>query len=157
MKETISLHINGHDEQVVVDPATPLLYVLRNNLGLNGPKFGCGLEQCGACMALIEGKARTTCLLPVEEVKNQKIITLEGLAGVDGKLHPVQEAFIEEQAAQCGYCLNGMIISAVSLLEENKSPDRQTINRHMSGMLCRCGTYTRFLRALANASEKMSR
>jgi nicotinate dehydrogenase subunit A len=156
MKEKIPLHINGQEKQVEVDPATPLLYVLRNNLGLNGPKFGCGLEQCGACMVLIDGKAKKTCLLPVHEVQNRKIITLEGLTRHNGKLHPVQKAFIEEQAAQCGYCLNGMIISAVSMFEENPRPDRQTINRHMNGVLCRCGTYARFLRAFANASEKLT-
>ena len=156
MKENIPLNVNGRSVQVEVDPATPLLYVLRNNLRLNGPKFGCGLEQCGSCMVLIDGKASKTCLLPVNEVQNRKIVTLEGLAGDNGKLHPVQEAFIEEQAAQCGYCLNGMIISAVSMLEENPQPDRMTINRFMNGILCRCGTYSRFLRAFTIASEKLN-
>lgn len=156
MKEKIPLHVNGQSIQVDADPATPLLYVLRNNLRLNGPKFGCGLEQCGACLVLIDGKASKTCLLPVNEAQNRKIITLEGLAGNGGKLHPVQQAFIEEQAAQCGYCLNGMIISAVAMFAENPRPDRQLINKHMNGILCRCGTYARFLRAITNASEKLN-
>ena len=112
MKTKIILNVNGASVSVEADPQTPLLYILRNNLGLNGPKFGCGLEQCGTCMVLIDGKATTSCLLPVENVKNSKIITLEGLTEQNGQLHPLQNAFIQEQAAQCGYCLNGMIITA---------------------------------------------
>lgn len=157
MKEKISLHVNGQNVTVVTDPDTPLLYVLRNNLGLNGPKFGCGLEQCGACMVLIDGKAATSCLLPVENVKAYEITTLEGLIQMNDLLHPVQEAFIREQAAQCGYCLNGMVITAVSLLNENATPDRNTLNEKMNRVLCRCGTYARFIRAIQDASNQMNK
>jgi len=157
MKTKISLDVNGTVVAVETDPQTPLLYVLRNNLGLNGPKFGCGLEQCGACMVLIDGKAETTCLLPVENVKNSKIITLEGLEAQNGRLHPLQNAFIEEQAAQCGYCVNGMIITAVAMLNENKNPDRIALTDQMDRVLCRCGTYARFIRAIKKASLQLEK
>ena len=157
MNEKMSLHVNGRNVSVNTDPQTPLLYVLRNNLGLNGPKFGCGLEQCGACMVLIDGKAETTCLLPVEHVKTNRIITLEGLAAQNGRLHPLQNAFIEEQAAQCGYCVNGMIITAAAMLNENKTPDRNTLNDKMNRVLCRCGTYARFIRAIKKASIQLEK
>lgn len=157
MKTKISLNVNGTVVTVETDPQTPLLYVLRNNLGLNGPKFGCGLEQCGACMVLIDGKAETSCLLPVENVKNSKIITLEGLSALNGQLHPLQNAFIEEQAAQCGYCVNGMIITAVAMLNENKRPDRITLTDKMDRVLCRCGTYARFIRAIEKASLQIDK
>ena len=153
MKETVQLDVNGRTLTVETDPETPLLYVLRNDLKLNGPKFGCGLEQCGACMVLIDGKANKTCLLPVKNVVGKKIVTLEGIATEAG-LHPVQQAFINEQAAQCGYCLNGMIISAVSMLKKNPAPDRKSIGFLMKGVLCRCGTYARFLRAIESASKQ---
>lgn len=157
MKTKISLDVNGSSVTVEADPQTPLLYVLRNNLGLNGPKFGCGLEQCGACMVLIDGKAETSCLLPVENVKNSKIITLEGLSTQNGQLHPLQNAFIQEQAAQCGYCVNGMIITAVAMLNENKMPDRDTLKDKMNRVLCRCGTYARFIRAIEKASLQLDK
>jgi nicotinate dehydrogenase subunit A len=157
MKEKILLHVNGQNVSVETDPETPLLYVLRNNLGLNGPKFGCGLEQCGACMVLIDGKAQTSCLLPIKNVKDSKITTLEGLIGQDGQLHPLQTAFIQEQAAQCGYCLNGMIMTAVSMLNENAAPDRNALNERMNQVLCRCGTYARFIRAIQNASNQSNK
>jgi len=157
MKEKISLNVNSKTVFVEVDPATPLLYVLRNNLNLNGPKFGCGLEQCGACLVLIDGKARTTCLLPVKDLKNNRIVTLEGLIGPSGNLHPVQDAFVKQQAAQCGYCVNGMIISAVSLLNNIPSPDRQDVNSAMNQVLCRCGTYTRFIRAIEVAANSLNK
>jgi nicotinate dehydrogenase subunit A len=157
MKTKFSLDVNGTMVAVEADPQTPLLYVLRNNLGLNGPKFGCGLEQCGACMVLIDGKAETSCLLPVENVKNSKIITLEGLAEQNGRLHPLQNAFIEEQAAQCGYCVNGMIITAVAMLNENKIPDENTLKDEMNRVLCRCGTYARFIRAIEKASHQFDK
>ncbi len=157
MKEQLSLNVNDEVYSVEVDPSTPLLYILRNNLKLNGPKFGCGLEQCGSCMVLIDGRARTSCLLPVESVKDSQIITLEGLKGFEGDLHPVQRAIIREQAAQCGYCLNGMVISAVSLLNENSDPDRQAINKKMNLVLCRCGTYARFNRAIKSAANKLNK
>jgi nicotinate dehydrogenase subunit A len=157
MIEKISLYVNGLKIPVETDTETPLLYVLRNNLGLNGPKFGCGLEQCGACMVLIDGQAHTSCLLPVKEVVNHKITTLEGLTGPDSQLHPLQVAFIQEQAAQCGYCLNGMIMTAVSMLNENATPDRKTLNEKMNRVLCRCGTYARFIRAIRSASGQLNK
>src|SRR5438067_7935070 len=112
MNTPIQLQVNGKMHTVEVDPQTPLLYVLRNQLALNGPKYGCGLQQCGACMVLLDGKAQTSCMTPVSTVKEQAVTTLEGLSQKNNKLHPVQEAFVQEQAAQCGYCLNGMVITA---------------------------------------------
>lgn len=150
--KSVSLNVNGKKQQLDIDPATPLLYVLRNQLELNGPKFGCGLQQCGACMVLINGKAEFSCMLPVSSVENKSIITLEGLAKADGKLHPVQQSFLDEQAAQCGYCLNGMVISAVGLLNANPRPDDATIKRGMQRVLCRCGSPARVIRAIKRAS-----
>lgn len=155
MKARISLRVNGQRHALEVDPATPLLYVLRNELALNGPKFGCGLEQCGACMVLIDGRADPSCRIPVSAVTEASITTLEGLSGVDGELHPVQAAFVEEQAAQCGYCLNGMVMSAVALLEAHPDPDRPAINEGLHRALCRCGTHTRIIRAVQAAAEAM--
>ncbi|MBL7698628.1 MAG: (2Fe-2S)-binding protein [Chitinophagaceae bacterium] len=151
MKKAISIHVNGTTHTVNVDPSTPLLYVLRNQLELNGPKYGCGLQQCGACMVLIDGKAQPSCMYPVSAVKEQKITTLEGL-GKEGKLHPVQEAFVSEQAAQCGYCLNGMVMSAVSLLSDNPHPDDDEIREGLHRNLCRCGTHSRIIKAVKRAS-----
>ncbi|HTI10697.1 MAG TPA: (2Fe-2S)-binding protein [Puia sp.] len=157
---TIELRVNGKKHSVQADPATPLLYVLRNQLALNGPKYGCGIQQCGACMVLLDGKATPSCMLPVEAIKNSAIVTLEGLAGPVGSgptgagspLHPVQTAFVEEQAAQCGYCLNGMVLSAVSLLQENPHPDDAAIRAGMQRSLCRCGTQARIIRAVKRAA-----
>ncbi len=149
MKEEITLQVNQREYPLNVDPTTPLLYILRNDLQLNGPKFGCGLGQCGACMVLLEGDPVPSCLVPVSNAADKAIVTLEGLAAEDGTLHPVQEAMYEEQAAQCGYCLNGMIISAVALVERNPNPDEEAIRAGMQRNLCRCGTYARFFRALA--------
>lgn len=154
MQEQLSLQVNGQEHSVDVDPSTPLLYVLRNHLDLNGPKFGCGLEQCGACMVLINGEAEPSCRLPVGAVQDRSITTLAGLMD-DGELHPVQEAFVQEQAAQCGYCLNGMVISAVALLDNDPDPDRPAIAEAMHGNLCRCGTHTRFIRAIRRAADAM--
>lgn len=153
MITTIELSVNGKKHTIEADPATPLLYVLRNQLALNGPKFGCGLQQCGACMVLLDGKAQPSCMIPVQAVKNNAITTLEGLA-TNNTLHPVQEAFIQEQAAQCGYCLNGMVISAVSLLHENPHPDDAAIREGLHRSLCRCGTQSRIIRAVKTASAK---
>jgi len=150
---TIDLNVNGKIHTLQADPATPLLYVLRNQLALNGPKYGCGLQQCGACMILLDGKAQPSCMLSVQAVKNNKITTLEGLAGNGNTLHPVQEAFVQEQAAQCGYCLNGMVMSAVSLLQENPHPDHAAICAGMDRALCRCGTHARIVRAIKRAAE----
>jgi len=154
MKEILKLNVNGKEQTVEVDPTTPLLYVLRNNLALNGPKFGCGLQQCGACMVLLNGKATPSCLIPVKEVRSFSIKTLDGLAKEVGTLHPVQAAFIKEQAAQCGFCMNGMIISAVSLLDENPKPDDKSIREGMQRVLCRCGTQARIIRAIKRAAQK---
>lgn len=151
MSDTIQLQVNGKKLAVQADPATPLLYVLRNQLQLNGPKFGCGLQQCGACMVLLNGKAQPSCMIPVSAVKEQTIVTLEGLTK-DNRLHPVQEAFVQEQAAQCGYCLNGMVISAVALLAENPKPDDATIREGLERSLCRCGTQSRIIRAVKRAA-----
>ncbi|GAB3333632.1 (2Fe-2S)-binding protein [Larkinella ripae] len=154
MKARLTIEVNRKRHTVTVDPATPLLYVLRNNLQLNGPKYGCGLEQCGACMVLLDGKATPSCLMPVGTVKNKSVVTLEGLTQPDGTLHPVQRAFVEQQAAQCGYCLNGMVISAASLLAENRHPDETAIRQGMERVLCRCGTQSRILRAIRQAANE---
>ena len=147
MKTTLQLRVNGASHTLTLDPTTPLLYVLRNHLQLNGPKFGCGLQQCGACMVLLDGKAQPSCMIAVEVVKNQEIITLEGI-GAAQKLHPLQQAFIDEQAAQCGYCLNGMLMSAVAVVTENPKADDAAIREGLERVLCRCGTQARFLRAV---------
>ena len=152
MTATIDLRVNGKKHTIQADPATPLLYVLRNQLELNGPKYGCGMQQCGACMILLDGKAQFSCMMPVEAVKDSTVLTLEGLAGADHTLHPVQKAFVDEQAAQCGYCLNGMVISAVSLLHENPHPDDKTIRAGIQRCLCRCGTQARIIRAIKRAA-----
>jgi nicotinate dehydrogenase subunit A len=155
MNATIQLQVNGKLHTVEVDPQTPLLYVLRNQLALNGPKYGCGLQQCGACMVLLNGKAEPSCMLPVYSVKDKSIVTLEGLIQKDDSLHPVQEAFIKEQAAQCGYCMNGMIITAVALLNENPKPDDAAIREGLQRALCRCGTHTRIIKAVKRASAQL--
>jgi nicotinate dehydrogenase subunit A len=148
MKIDISQQVNGKAENFKADPETPLLYVLRNQLQLNGPKYGCGLEQCGSCMVLLDGKAEPSCLVPISAVKDKTITTLEGLIPGDGTLHPVQNAFVKEQAAQRGYCLNGMVISAVSLLRQNRDPDENTIRQNMQRVLCRCGVQPRVIKAV---------
>ncbi len=152
MSATFNLDVNGRKQAVQADPSTPLLYVLRNQLMLNGPKYGCGLQQCGACMILLGGKAQPSCMLPVSAVKDMPIVTLEGLAQKDNSLHPVQEAFVQEQAAQCGYCLNGMVISAVALLAENPKPDDAAIRAGLERSLCRCGSQSRIIKAVKRAA-----
>ena len=148
------LDVNGKKHSVAADPKTPLLYILRNELQLNGPHYGCGMQQCGACMILLNGKAQPSCMLPLASAADQKIVTIEGLSNGE-KLHPVQQAFVDEQAAQCGYCLNGMVISAVSLLHENPSPDDGYIREAMQRSLCRCGTYARAIRAVKKAAANI--
>ena len=148
MKQAVKLHVNGKPHTVNTEPDTPLLYVLRNNLQLNGPKFGCGMQQCGACMVLVDGRAQPSCMLPVASASAFKIVTLEGLAKDEHSLHPVQEAFVKEQAAQCGYCLNGMVIAAVSLLDEDPSPSLEKIHEGMQRCLCRCGSQARAMKAI---------
>ena len=147
----ISLKVNGKTQVVDVDPDTPLLYVLRDDLQLNGPKFGCGLGQCGACAVIIAGNAIRSCQMEVKAVANREVTTLEGLGNVK-KLHPVQKAFLDEQAAQCGYCINGMIMTAKAFLDKNPKPTDSQIKEALAGNLCRCGTHTRILRAVKRAS-----
>jgi nicotinate dehydrogenase subunit A len=147
----ISLKINGKSRVVDADPATPLLYVLRNDVKLNGPKFGCGLAQCGACTVIMDGKAVRSCVTPVSTVGGKPVTTLEGLGSVK-KPHPLQKAFMEEQALQCGYCINGFIMSAKALLDANPKPTDAQIKEALAGNLCRCGTHTRILRAVKRAS-----
>lgn len=147
----IRLNVNGQDHQVDVEPDTPLLYVLRGELGLNGAKFGCGLGQCGACTVLVDGKAVFSCLTPVSVLPGRKVRTLEGL-GTAEEPGPVQRAFIEEQAAQCGYCIPGMVMRAQALLERNARPTEAEIRDHMALNLCRCGTHMRILAAVRRAA-----
>ncbi len=152
MAEQLVIKVNGKPHPVQATPDTPLLYVLRNELGLHGPQFGCGLEQCGACMVLYGDEAKNSCKLLVGEVGNTPITTLEGLME-DGQLHPVQRAFIEEDAAQCGYCTNGMIISATALLLKHPNPNERTIRTALDGNLCRCGSHLRVIHAVQRAAE----
>jgi nicotinate dehydrogenase subunit A len=152
----ISLKVNGQTHSLDVDPTTPLLYVLSDDLGLRGPKFGCGLGQCGSCTVLVKGQAVRSCITAVESVQGVEIITLEGLGTVD-KPHPIQKAFIEEQAAQCGYCLNGVILTAKAFLDKNPKATEKEIEEGMSRVLCRCFTHTRMLRAIGRAKQEMAR
>ncbi|HEV8108377.1 MAG TPA: (2Fe-2S)-binding protein [Burkholderiales bacterium] len=149
----ISLNVNGKAEELDADPATPLLYVLRDQLRLNGAKFGCGLGQCGACTVLVDGRAVFSCVTPISTLAGRRITTLEGL-GTPDKPGRVQRAFIAEQAAQCGYCIPGMIMQAQALLERTPHPSAAEIRKHMSGNLCRCGTHMRILRAVERASRE---
>lgn len=153
MKRKFTISVNGRDHEVEVDPQTPLLYVLRNNLDLTGPKFGCGLSQCGACMVLFDGVANPSCLIPIEQAAEMKITTLEGLADENGKLHKVQQAFIDEQAAQCGYCLNGLVIASVALLDVNPSPTDAEIQAGLYRNICRCGVHPRVIKAVKKVSK----
>jgi nicotinate dehydrogenase subunit A len=151
MAQSYTLQVNGSGRAVTVEPDTPLLYVLRNDLELNGPRFGCGLSQCGACTVLIEGKPTRSCVTPVAAVGAKAITTLEGLGGA-GRLHPLQQAFIEEQAAQCGYCTNGMIMTAKALLDRTPRPTEAQVKKALAANLCRCGTHNRIVRAVLRAS-----
>ncbi|HEV8258517.1 MAG TPA: (2Fe-2S)-binding protein [Casimicrobiaceae bacterium] len=150
----IELNINGRTHAVDADPNTPLLYVLRDHLALSGAKFGCGLGQCGACTVMVDGQATFSCLTPISVLPGRRIKTVEGLGTIE-QPGPVQRAFIEEQAAQCGYCIAGMIMRAQALLEKNPSPSDAEIRRHMMPNLCRCGTHMRILRAVRRAAEQM--
>ncbi len=155
MTSRFTLTVNGQSRSVEVEPDTPLLYVLRNDLGLNGPQFGCGSESCGACTVLLGAKPIKSCKVPVSEATVGAITTLEGL-GAAGELHPVQRAFLEEQAAQCGYCTNGMIMTAAAFLWKNPHPTDQQIREALDGNLCRCGTHVRILRAVKRAAELLA-
>jgi aerobic-type carbon monoxide dehydrogenase small subunit (CoxS/CutS family) len=154
MVDQIVITVNGTQHKVQAAPNTPLLYVLRNELGLHGPQFGCGLEQCGSCMVIYGREAKQSCKLTVSDVGQTPIITLEGLME-DGQLHPVQEAFIEEQAAQCGFCTNGMIIATAALLIKVHNPSERVIRETLDGNLCRCGSHLRIIRAVQRAAELM--
>jgi nicotinate dehydrogenase subunit A len=152
----INLKVNGKVHAVDVDPTTPLLYVLSDDLALNGPKFGCGLGQCGACTVIVKGQAVRSCITPVKSVEGAEITTLEGLGTIE-KPHPLQQAFIEEQAAQCGFCINGVIMTAKAFLDKNPKANEQEIQQAMAGVLCRCFTHVRMLRAINQARDVMSK
>ena len=150
---TFALRVNGERRSVTVEPDTPLLYVLRNDLELNGAKFGCGLAQCGACSVLVDGKEVRSCVTPVSAVKGP-ITTIEGLGSVE-KLHPLQRAFIAEQACQCGFCGSGMVIAAKALLDGNSSPTNGEVRQALNGHLCRCASHNRIVRAVQRAAREM--
>jgi nicotinate dehydrogenase subunit A len=152
----INLKINGASRSVPAEPDTPLLYVLRNDLELNGAKFGCGLAQCGACTVLIDGRATRSCVTPISAVGQSEVTTIEGL-GTIAKPHPLQQAFIDEQAAQCGYCINGMIMAAKDLLDRKPRPSDGEVRETLAGNLCRCGTHNRIVRAVLRASQANGR
>ena len=149
---TVSLKVNGEAHSVEAEPDTPLLYVLRNDLGLNGAKFGCGLGQCGACTVLVDGAPMRSCITPIATLARSEITTLEGLGTVE-RLHPLQAAFIAEQAMQCGYCISGMIMLAKALLDRNKAPSETEVRLGLAANLCRCGAYNRIVRAVLKAAE----
>jgi nicotinate dehydrogenase subunit A len=150
----IKLNVNGTDQTIDSDPDTPLLYVLRNDLKLNGAKFGCGLGQCGACTVMVDGKAVLSCVTPVMLMEGRRVTTVEGLGTID-KPGPMQQAFIEEQSAQCGYCIPGMMMRAQALLQENPKANDQDIRQALEFNLCRCGTHMRILRAIHRARDLM--
>jgi nicotinate dehydrogenase subunit A len=152
----ISLNVNGTTRTVAAEPDTPLLYVLRNDLELNGAKFGCGLAQCGACTVLLDGKAARSCVTEIGKIGDAKVTTIEGLGTLE-KPHPLQRAFISEQAAQCGYCSNGMIMSAKALLDANPHPSEQDVRAGLAGNLCRCGTHNRIIAAVLRAASETGR
>jgi nicotinate dehydrogenase subunit A len=147
----ITLRVNGKARTVDTDPSTPLLYVLRDDLELQGPRFGCGLSQCGACTVIMDGETVRSCSVPVRAARNRNITTLEGLGSV-AQPHPLQEAFIEEQAAQCGFCMNGIVLTAKVLLDKNPNPTDAEIKRALDGVLCRCGSHLRVIRAVKRAA-----
>jgi nicotinate dehydrogenase subunit A len=150
------IRVNGEPHLVAAAPDTPLLYVLRNDLGLSGPKFGCGLGQCGACAAIVGGQLARTCSLTLRDVGEDQVTTLEGLGSVQSP-HPLQRSFIDEQAAQCGYCSNGMIMAAKALLDRNRNPSEKEIKNALANQLCRCGVHNRVVRAVRRAVAELSR
>ncbi len=152
----ITLQINGESFDIDADPATPLLWVIRDALGLKGTKFGCGIAQCGACTVHLDGSPIRSCVTPAQLTTGRQITTIEGIAGEDGGLHPVQQAWIDEQVPQCGYCQSGQVMAATALLEKNPSPSDADIDRAMSGNICRCGTYPRIRRGIKRAADAMN-
>jgi nicotinate dehydrogenase subunit A len=154
-KADIVVTVNGEEKRSSADPATPLLYVLRNDFRLNGPKYGCGLGECGACLVLVDGKAARSCTLPVSAMAGRTVTTLEGLGTADSP-HPIQQAFIEEQGAQCGYCLNGMIMRTAALLAVNPAPNDAEIRAALRFNLCRCGTHVEILASVRRATQLMA-
>jgi nicotinate dehydrogenase subunit A len=149
-----TIQVNGSKQEVAAEPETPLLYVLRNDLKLKGARFGCGLGQCGACTVLVDGKPVQSCDFPLSAAAGKAVTTIEGIA-VNGKPHPLQQAFIDEQAAQCGYCITGIIMAAKALLDSNRNPSDADIRTALKGNLCRCGTHHRILRAIRRAADAM--
>lgn len=154
MEETIRFKLNNKETELVTDPNQILLWILRNRFGLTGTKYGCGIGFCGACTVLIDNEAVRSCMLPVSEVAGKSVVTIEGLAE-DGKLHPVQQAFVDHDALQCGYCTPGMILTAVALLKKNDAPTRQEIIDGLEDNLCRCGAHTRIIDAVGDAARVM--
>ena len=152
----ITLTINGESREFDVDPATPLLWVIREQANLTGTKFGCGIAQCGACTVHLDGAPIRSCVTPVQVAAGKSVLTIEGVASTDGELHPVQRAWIDEQVPQCGYCQSGQVMSAVALLEANASPSDDEIDAAMSGNVCRCGTYPRVRRGIKRAAVAMN-
>jgi nicotinate dehydrogenase subunit A len=155
MPSTVTLRVNGKTHAVTAEPDTPLLYVLRNDLELNGAKFGCGLAQCGACTVLVDGQPQRSCVVPISVAARGRITTIEGL-GTLAQPHPLQRHFIEEQAAQCGYCSNGMIMAAKALLDRRPRPTDAQIKDALNANLCRCGTHNRIVRAVQAAAKEMA-
>jgi len=155
MADPITISVNGKSHTLSLAPETPLLYVLRNDLELNGAKFGCGLAQCGACTVIADGAPIRSCVTPLGDAAGREITTIEGL-GTVAKPHPLQKAFIELQAAQCGYCINGMVMSAKALLDQSPHASNAEIRDALAGNLCRCGTHTRILRAIEKAQKEMA-
>ena len=153
---TISLKVNGTTHSVPAEPETPLLYVLRNDLALNGAKFGCGLAQCGACTVLVDGVPVRSCVTPTGMLTSSEVTTIEGLGTIE-QPHPLQQAFIDEQAAQCGYCINGMLMTAKALLAQNPQPTDAQVREGLALNLCRCGTHNRIVRAVLRAADIMGR
>jgi len=149
----VTLRVNSRSHTVDVDPRTPLLFILQNDLQLNGPKFGCGMAQCGACTVIVDRKAVRSCVTPVATVRGKEIITLEGL-GTPDRPHPLQRAFIESQAAQCGYCISGIIMAAKAFLDDHPRPTDTEIRRALAGNLCRCGTHLEILSAVRRAVDE---
>jgi nicotinate dehydrogenase subunit A len=149
------LEVNGQRRSVAADPDTPLLYVLRNELGLVGSRFGCGTGQCGACFVMVDGKALPSCDTPLWSVTNKSVVTVEGLS-TNGKLHPVQSALLAEQAAQCGYCISGIAVTAAAFLSTHKNPTEKEVKEALDRNLCRCGAHNRIVRAVLRAAKEMA-